>query len=207
MTEYPAGSAYGAAHRDTHDIGALALVPWWFYLTLGLLSVAFGLVALIWPRPTLWVFAILVGLWLIVIGIARLLGAFMNRDERSGGQQVLSVVAGILFVLGGVIALRHLVVSLVLIAVFVALQWLFTGVTDIALGVNNRGGHRVWLIIGGVLSIILGIVFLALPGLSLRFFILFTAISALVLGVIQIGVGTRLRTLVRPGNRTRRDSM
>jgi uncharacterized membrane protein HdeD (DUF308 family) len=70
-------------------------------------------------------------------------------------------------------------------------------VADIALGMDNQGPDRVWLIVGGVLALVLGIVFLSMPALSLSFFVVFTAISALVLGVVQIVVAVRLRSARR----------
>jgi uncharacterized membrane protein HdeD (DUF308 family) len=174
-----------------------SLVPWWLPLTVGVLSVVFGLVVWIWPGISLLTFAVLVGLWLLVIGVSRLAGAFVHRPDRTTGQQVLSGVVGVLYVIGGVVCLRHIAVGLVLIAALVALQWLLTGVADIALGMDNQGPDRVWLIVGGVLALVLGIVFLSMPALSLSFFVVFTAISALVLGVVQIVVAVRLRSARR----------
>lgn len=94
--------------------------------------------------------------------------------------------------------LRHIAVGLVLIAALVALQWLLTGVADIALGMDNQGPDRVWLIVGGVLALVLGVVFLSMPALSLGFFVVFTAITALVLGVVQMVVAVRLRSAQHP---------
>jgi uncharacterized membrane protein HdeD (DUF308 family) len=172
-----------------------SLVPWWLPLIFGLLSAVFGIIVWTWPALSLLTFGVLVGLWLLVIGVSRVGGAFVHRPDRTTGQQVLSGVAGVLYIIGGVICLRHIVVSLVLIAAFVALQWLLTGVADIALGMDSEGAHRVWLIVGGVLALALGVVFLSLPALSLSFFVVFTAITALVLGVVQIVVAFRLRAL------------
>jgi uncharacterized membrane protein HdeD (DUF308 family) len=186
-----------ADDRSANEIRAelRSLVPWWLPLTFGVLSAVFGIIVWTWPAISLLTFGVLVGLWLLVIGVSRVGGAFVHRPDRTTGQQVLSGVAGVLYIIGGVICLRHIVVSLVLIAAFVALQWLLTGVADIALGMDSEGAHRVWLIIGGVLALALGVVFLSLPALSLSFFVVFTAITALVVGVVQIVVAFRLRAL------------
>jgi uncharacterized membrane protein HdeD (DUF308 family) len=176
------------------NVGLRPLVPWWQPLLIGILSVVFGIVVWIWPSATLYTFAVLVGLWLVTLGVSRLIGAFMDVPGRTTGQHVLSGVAGALYIIAGVICLRHLVVGLALIAVFVALQWLMTGIADITLSVYNRGAERVWLAVGGVLSLLLGVVFLSLPALSLSFFLVFTGITALVLGIVQISVAIRMRT-------------
>lgn len=174
-----------------------SLVPWWQPVLIGVLSVIFGVVVWIRPGATLYTFAVLVGIWLIMLGVSRLVGAFMYVPGTTTGQHVLSGVAGLLYLIGGVICLRHLVISLALIAAFVALQWLLTGIADISFAMRNEGAERVWLIVGGVLSLILGVVFLSLPGLSLSFFVVFTAITALIVGIGQIGVGVRLRAMQR----------
>lgn len=171
------------------------VVPWWQQVLVGVLSVVFGVVVWIWPSETLYTFAVLVGIWLIVLGVSRLVSAFMYVPDRTTGQHVLSGVAGVLYIIGGAICLRHLVVSLALIAVFVALQWLLTGIADLTFAMHNQGAERVWLIISGVLSLILGLIFLSLPGLSLRFFLVFTAVTALIVGIGQITAGIRLRAM------------
>jgi uncharacterized membrane protein HdeD (DUF308 family) len=174
-----------------------AAIPWWLPLTLGVLSVALGVVALVWPGLTLYVFAVLIGAWLLALGISRVIGAFVRDPSRTTGQHVLSGVTGVLYVVGGVICLRHIVVSLAIIAAFVALQWLLTGVADIAMAAHEHASHRGWLIVAGVLSLLLGVVFLSLPALSLSYFVVFTAITALVVGVMQAGVAMRLRAVER----------
>ena len=174
-----------------------SMIPWWLPLTLGILSVALGVVALVWPGETLFVFAVLIGAWLLTLGITRVIGAFMRDPSRTTGQHVFSGVTGVLYIIGGVICLRHIVVSLALVAALVALQWLLTGVTDIAMAMHEKGAHRWWEIVAGVLALLLGIVFLALPALSLTFFIVFTSVTALVVGIAQIGVAWRLRAVER----------
>lgn len=168
-------------------------VPWWLPLLIGVLSVVMGVIVWVWPALSLFTFAVFVGAWLLSLGFSRLIGAFMRDPSRTAGQHVLSGVTGVLYIIAGVICLRHIAVTLALIAVFVALQWLLTGVADIAMALQERGGRRVWMLLGGLLSLLLGIVFLALPALSLHFFVVFTAITAIVVGIMQIGVAMRLR--------------
>lgn len=172
-----------------------SLVPWWQPVLIGVLSVVFGVIVWIWPGETLYVFAILVGVWLITLGVSRLFSAFMYAPGTTTGQHVLSGVAGVLYLIGGAICLRHLIFSLAVIAAFVALQWLLTGIADIAYAMQHEGGQRVWMTIAGILSLLLGVVFLSLPGLSLSFFLVFTAVTALIVGIGQIVVGFRLRTM------------
>jgi len=49
---------------------------WGWELTSGLLSVAAGVVAIVWPGITLLVIAVMAGVWMIMIGLTRLFAAF-----------------------------------------------------------------------------------------------------------------------------------
>lgn len=49
---------------------------WGWELVSGLLSIAAGVVAIVWPGITLFVIAIVAGVWMIMIGLMRLFAAF-----------------------------------------------------------------------------------------------------------------------------------
>jgi uncharacterized membrane protein HdeD (DUF308 family) len=57
---------------------------WGWELTSGLLSIAAGIVAIVWPEITLFVIAIVAGVWMIMVGVMRLVAAF----GRSSGAAV-----------------------------------------------------------------------------------------------------------------------
>jgi uncharacterized membrane protein HdeD (DUF308 family) len=52
---------------------------WGWELASGLASIAAGIIAIIWPGITLFVVAIVAGVWMIVIGFVRLIAAFTGR--------------------------------------------------------------------------------------------------------------------------------
>lgn len=49
---------------------------WGWELVSGLLSIAAGIVAIVWPGITLFVIAVVAGVWMIMIGLMRLIAAF-----------------------------------------------------------------------------------------------------------------------------------
>jgi uncharacterized membrane protein HdeD (DUF308 family) len=63
----------------------------------GLVSVLAGLILIKRPFDTLVVFALIVGIWFVIAGIARFVAGFDERDHRAGdiAVAVLDVVAGI----------------------------------------------------------------------------------------------------------------
>ncbi|OLE28613.1 MAG: hypothetical protein AUG44_07040 [Actinobacteria bacterium 13_1_20CM_3_71_11] len=165
--------------------------PWWTGLILGIVTVLFGVVVLAWPEVTLRVLAVLVGLWLLLGGIARIIGAFLPRGSL--GRQVLSGIVGVLLVAAGMACLRNLVNALALLAFLVALGWMFSGLAETVMGLQAEGATRALLLVVGVLSILAGFVFLVMPGLSLATLVLLTGISAVVLGIGELVLAFRLR--------------
>ena len=53
---------------------------WGWELVSGLLSIAAGIVAIVWPGVTLFVIAVVAGVWMIMIGLMRLIAAFSRSD-------------------------------------------------------------------------------------------------------------------------------
>ncbi|WP_214368814.1 HdeD family acid-resistance protein [Pseudonocardia sp. H11422] len=90
---------------------------WWVSLLLGLLGLAAGVVALIWPDITAVALAIVVGIWALVTGIIEIINAVRQRRERRrvtllGLAGLLSVVAGVLILVwpaSGALALAVLI--------------------------------------------------------------------------------------------------
>jgi uncharacterized membrane protein HdeD (DUF308 family) len=76
---------------------------WWLGLLGGLVSIAAGVVALIWPGITAIALAIVVGAWAVVTGIAEVAGAW--RLRRAGGGAWLLALAGLLSVIAGIVIL------------------------------------------------------------------------------------------------------
>ena len=56
---------------------------WGWELASGLASIAAGIVAIVWPGITLFVVAIVAGVWMIVIGFMRLTAAFLGGARAS----------------------------------------------------------------------------------------------------------------------------
>jgi uncharacterized membrane protein HdeD (DUF308 family) len=103
----------------------------------------------------------------------------------------------VLLVIGGVLCLRNLVNGLVVLAVIVALTWIFSGMAEITLAFAAHGGTRALLLTTGIISVIAGFLFLVWPGLSLTVLIVMTGISAIVIGIGELVVAFQLRKAVR----------
>ena len=168
------------------------VLPWWVPLALGIASILFGVAVLAWPGATLRVMAFLVGVWLLLAGVARVVSAFLSG--RGLGAVVLSGIVGILLILGGVACLRNLVTRLAVLATVVALVWLFSGLSELVAGFTIQGSSRIWFILLGALSVLVGIALLVWPGLSLVSLVVTTGITALAIGAGQVVFAFRARS-------------
>jgi uncharacterized membrane protein HdeD (DUF308 family) len=169
--------------------------PWWLLLILGIISILVGVAMLVWPDATLRVTAAFVGIWLLLAGIARVIGAFISG--RGLGAQVLSGIVGLLLIVAGVACLRNLVTSLALLATLVAFMWLFSGLAELVIAFATHGPTRVWLLLLGAVSTLIGIAFLVWPRLTLATLIVTMSVSAVIVGVGQLAFAFQVRKLAR----------
>ena len=69
---------------------------WWVFTLRGLLAIAFGLAALLWPALTLGVMVLLFGLFVLFEGFLTLVPSFGKGDEKGGWTLLFEGVAGLL---------------------------------------------------------------------------------------------------------------
>jgi len=88
-------TAMAAALRNREEQG------WGFLLTQGILGILAGVVALVWPSITALAFVYLLAAWAILTGILELVAPL--AFPMSGGRAVLSVLAGVVSVIFGIL--------------------------------------------------------------------------------------------------------
>ena len=169
---------------------------WGWVLAYGILTVLAGVAVLAWPSETLLVIAVLFGVQLIISGIFRFVGALAS-DDLTGGTRVMLALLGVLSIIIGLWAVRHAVLTLVALIVFLGIFWVINGLIEIFAALSHRGmPDRGWSVLMGVLSAIAGIIVLAYPGLTLVGLAVILGIWLLVFGILEIMAAFRLRKLV-----------
>ena len=173
---------------------------WWSPVLRGLVAIVVGIIALALPGITLGALVILFGVYSLIDGIAAVMAAY--RSSTMGerwGVLLFEGVAGI--IAGAVMFLWPAITALVLIYLIGA--WaLVTGVLEVIAAIRLRkhiAGE--WLLaLGGVASVLFGVLVLAVPLAGALAIALWVGIYSLVFGVILIGFGFRLRAWSRhPG--------
>jgi uncharacterized membrane protein HdeD (DUF308 family) len=182
---------------DPADLAARIGRHWGWLLAFGIITLAIGVAALVWPGRTLVVIAVLFGVQLIVTGIFRFGSAFAS-DDQTGGSRVLLAVLGLLSLIVGLYAVRHVLLTLLALALLLGIFWIISGVTEIFTAVSHRGTRsRAWTGLMGVLSVLAGIVVLADPGISLLTLAVVLSIWLLIFGGMEIGLAFRIRSGAR----------
>jgi len=174
---------------------------WGWVLSFGIITLLAGIAVLAWPGETLLVLAVLFGVQLIIAGLFRFVAAFAT-DDASGGTRVLLALLGVLSVIIGLWAVRHVLLTLLALVVLLGIFWVVNGAIEVFTALSHRGmADRGWTAAMGVLSVLAGIVVLIYPGPSLVTLSIVLGIWLLVYGVMEILAAFRLRRLNLPGSR------
>jgi uncharacterized membrane protein HdeD (DUF308 family) len=170
---------------------------WWSLVIRGVVAIVLGIVTFAWPGITLGALVLLFGAYALLDGIFSLIGAWRAvRSHERWGALVFEGVAGI--VAAAVTVLWPAITALALVYIIAA--WaLVTGSLEITAAVRLReyiSGE--WLrVLGGIASILFGIVAILLPMIGALAIALVIGIYAFVFGVILIALGFRLRSWTR----------
>ena len=168
---------------------------WGWVLFFGVLTLAVGLAAIVWPGRTVVVIAVLFGVQLLVWGVFRLIQA-LALGEASGGARVLYALIGILSIIVGMLCLRHVLQTIAVLVLLLGVYWLVSGVVETWTALAHSDlPHRGMSIVMGVLGLIAGIVVLAAPGISLLTLTIVLGCWLMLLGISEVVAALRLRRL------------
>lgn len=156
---------------------------WWVLLLAGIVSLAVGIVALVWPGKTVIVVAIVFAIWLIVSGIFSIVRGFAHG--LTGGMRALFIITGILSLVLGIFAIRGEFQELYILSLFIGIGFLFRGFASLFLGFESKDG-RGWNIFFGIIMIIGGVVVLVWPGISLITLTWVVGIWLIIIGIYEI---------------------
>jgi uncharacterized membrane protein HdeD (DUF308 family) len=173
---------------------------WGWVLGYGIVTLAAGIAALVWPGVTLLAVAILFGVQLIFFGVFRFVSAFAEADE-SGGHRVLMALLGVLALIIGLYALRHVLLTIVALALLLGIFWVVNGATELFSVLSRREtAQRGWVAFTGVLSLIAGIILLVYPAISVVALAVVVGVWLVIFGLMEIRMGLTARSLSKTGH-------
>jgi uncharacterized membrane protein HdeD (DUF308 family) len=171
---------------QTEDQGTpvefIAARTWQTTLFLGVVTVILGLIVSFHPSGSLNVIAVLLGILMIISGIFHLIRVFDDAEQH----RVWLGIAGLLYVVVGVVLIRHLHLTVAFIGLIVGLTWIVQGLSALFGGVAGSREGRGWWIFFGIVSLIAGIVVVADPISSVTVLAALLGIWFIVMGLFEV---------------------
>ncbi|EME16677.1 HdeD family acid-resistance protein [Rhodococcus triatomae] len=190
MTENPIVGTNEAILRIAKDV-------WWLLLIRGVIAIAFGIVALVWPDVTVKALIVVVGIFWIVDGIISAVRAIEARKVVTSwvwwlAGALVSVIAGVvLFVWPDLTALAF--------AYLMGFWAILVGILEIigAFQVMANGGQWIGTMVAGALALIFGLILVIWPGSGITGLMWLVGIFALAFGVLFIVGAFQVRAAAR----------
>ncbi|WP_380281028.1 HdeD family acid-resistance protein [Kitasatospora purpeofusca] len=177
-------------------LGLLAKAAWQVLLVAGLVSLGLGIVVFVWPEETLLVVGVLFGLYLLVIGIVQLVAAFGTHATTA--MRVLAFVSGAICVLLGLLCFRSAARSVLLLAIWIGIGWLFRGITQLVAAISDATmPARGWQAFAGVANTLAGVLLMVWPVGSITALTVLAGVWLLILGLIEIVTAFQMRSTAK----------
>ena len=167
---------------------------WWLFTLRGVLGIIFGILALIFPGPTILSLVLLFSAYMLVDGIFGIISAvraIRRKEDRWG----LLIFEGLLDIATGVVAFLWPALTVV------AFVWLIAAWAIVSGGLMTAAGFRLniehgrwWLVLGGLLSIAYGVLLIITPLIGAVVFTWWLGAYALVFGVALVIFSLKLRS-------------
>jgi uncharacterized membrane protein HdeD (DUF308 family) len=185
--------AYGG--YDTQPTSPSALTAsWQATLLLGALTLILGIIVSFHPGGSLNAVAVLLGILMILSGIFHLIRVFDPQEAH----RIWLGIAGFMFIVVGVVLIRHLHLSIALIGLIIGITWIVQGLAALIGGIAGdvREG-RAWWITFGLVSLIAGIVVAVTPTSSITVLAVLLGIWFIIMGIFEIIGALMLRHELR----------
>ncbi|MFR9749965.1 HdeD family acid-resistance protein [Nocardia sp. 004] len=171
---------------------SLVRSAWQTILVTGVLAVFLGILIVAWPGVTLLAAGIIFGIYLVVTGVLQLVAAF--GTPAGAGIRVLSFIAGVLSIVIGVFCFRDELTSILLLALWIGIGWLFRGFALVMAALSEPAlPGRWWQLLFGVLTAAAGVVLIVWPVRSVATLAVVAGVWLIVLGAVEIGVAFGVR--------------
>jgi len=127
-------------------------------LIMGLLMIAAGVLALIHPFPASLAVVVFAAWSFMILGVLQLISAF--RDAQ-GGNRIWLILLALVMIWIGFVLRGNPLEGLVTLTIVVALSFVASGIAKLVVGWSLRSvGLGGWVMVSGLLSVILGVMFM-----------------------------------------------
>jgi uncharacterized membrane protein HdeD (DUF308 family) len=166
---------------------------WWAVGLRGVLGILFGLICLLTPGIALGAFVILFAAYMLVDGAFAIVSGI--KAARNGERWGLLILEGIVDIAAGVIAVLWPAITLVALIWLVAIWAIVSGALMLGAAFTLNIDHgRWWLALGGIASLIFGILLVIQPLVGAVVLTMWIGAYALVFGILLLILAFQLHT-------------
>jgi uncharacterized membrane protein HdeD (DUF308 family) len=161
-------------------------------VALGVVYIIAGLVALGSVVFATVVSVFVVGIMMLIAGVAQVINAF---QIKSWSKFLLCLLLGVLYIIAGFVTFDNPLLAAALLTLLLGCALMASGIMRIILGFGMKEGVPwLWVVLSGVITLLLGIVILAhWPVSGLYILGLFLGIDLIFAGASWLGIGFGLR--------------
>ena len=172
---------------------------WWLFTLRGVLAILFGLLALIFPGPTMLSLVILFSAYMLVDGIFGIISAvraIRRKEDRWG----LLIFEGLIDIAVGILAFLWPGITVLAFVLLVGAWAIVTGALMTVAGFRLNVSHgRWWLALSGVLSLAFGTLLVITPLIGAIVLTWWIGAYALAFGVALVIFSFKLRSRQHEG--------
>jgi uncharacterized membrane protein HdeD (DUF308 family) len=166
---------------------------WWALLIRGIAAIIFGVLAFLWPGATIVAIGILFGAYAFVDGVFAIIAAI--RAAEAHQQRWPLIIEGLVGLLIAAITFYDVAITLFALYITIAAWAFITGILEIIAAFELRKAIQgeFWLVLGGIASILFGVLMIWKPFAGALAIIWLIGAYAIVFGIIMIALSFRLR--------------
>ncbi|WP_239992014.1 HdeD family acid-resistance protein [Rhodopila globiformis] len=177
---------------DLDPMNGMLARHWWTVALRGVIAVLFGLVALAAPGAALLSLALLFGAYLLADGVIELVVTW--RAAKAGVRWGPLLWEAVLSIIMGLIALAMPAVAVWAFVILLAAWALITGVLELVAAFRLHASHgRWWLALGGIVSLVWGLLLAAAPMIGAVVVAWWLGFYAIFFGITLLVAAWRLR--------------
>ncbi len=164
---------------------------WWILLLVALCTLAVGVLLLVAPHRTLSTLAVILGIYLLVVGALWICVGIAVKEVRGTG-----LWRGVIALIVGAILIRHPSDSINVLALAFGIFLMVAGVFELVAAVEYRE-RRGWRILEGVVDLAVGILIISWPQFGIYTFAIVLGIALIVRGIVEAWLALAGITLSR----------
>jgi uncharacterized membrane protein HdeD (DUF308 family) len=166
-----------------------------FLIMRGIVGVALGIAAILWPGMTLAILVGVFGAYAILDGVTNLMIG-MTRTPMHG-RSWAQVLQGVFGIAAGILTFLWPAITALVLVLFIGAWAIITGIFEIVAAIQLRRSIKgEWLLVlSGIMSAVFGVLVFAFPAAGAVGIAWVFGIYAAAAGIVLITLGLRLRSL------------